>query len=118
MVHRNLGQCELQSTSAPVPSRLRWFCQAIVDGKLRSAEKQAFFLALRRLAGAQGRLPKSVTITENIDAGEDILASGGFADVTCGTYQGCRVAVKTLRVSEYDNVEKIRKVGICAISAN
>ena len=104
--------------SPPVLSHLRLFCQAIVDYKLRSAEKQAFFLALMRLTGAQGRLPDSMTITDNIDVEEGILALGGFADVRCGTYQGCRVAVKTLRVSEYDNVEKIRKVGICAISAN
>ena len=115
MVHRNLGQCESQSTSAPVPSHLRWFFQAIVDGKLRSAEKQAFFLALRRLAGAQGRLPESLMITENIDVGGGILASGGFADVRCGTYLGHRVAVKTLRVTEKDDMVKIRKVSISAI---
>ena len=59
-----------------------------------------------------------MTITDNIDVEEDILASGGFADVRCGTYQGCRVAVKTLRIAEQDDVEKIRKVGICAVSAN
>ena len=118
MVHRNLGQCESQSTSAPFPSRLRWFCQAITDGKLKSAEKQAFFLALRRLVGVQGRLPESMTITDNIDVEPDILASGGFADVMCGTYLGHRVAVKTLRVGEQDDVLKIRKVSVGVVSAN
>ena len=59
-----------------------------------------------------------MTITDKIDVGEDILASGGFADVMCGTYLGHRVAVKALRISEQDDVKKIRKVGICAVSAN
>ena len=51
-----------------------------------------------------------MTITDNINVGEDILASGGFADIRCGTYLGHRVAVKTLRVAEQDDMVKIRKV--------
>ena len=52
-------------------------------------------------------------ITDSIDVEEKILASGGFSDVRCGTYLGRhRVAVKTLKVTELDDVVKIRKVSI------
>ena len=54
-------------------------------------------------------------ITDPIDVEEKVLASGGFADVRCGTYLGRHVAVKTLRVTEYDDVAKIRKVSIGAV---
>ena len=37
-------------------------------------------------------------------------ASGGFADVRMGVFEGKEVAVKTLRVSEADDKVKIRKV--------
>ena len=80
-------------------------------------EKQVFFIALRRLAGSVGRLPESMVITDRIDVDGIILASGGFADVRCGRYLGHRVAVKTLRVTEMDNVVKFRKVSIGAIAS-
>ena len=51
-------------------------------------------------------------IAEKIEVGEDILASGGFADVRSGTYmgQGRLFAVKTLRTAVTDDLQKIKKV--------
>ncbi|KAF9643193.1 kinase-like protein [Thelephora ganbajun] len=81
----------------------------IAEHKLKVAEKQAFFVTLRRLAETHGRLPDSITITENIEVEGGIHASGGFADVRSGRYMGCLVAVKTLRVAMHDDLLKIRK---------
>ena len=49
-------------------------------------------------------------ITEKIEVSDKILASGGFADVRCGTYLGHPVAVKAVRVTAQDDFSKIRKV--------
>ena len=51
-------------------------------------------------------------ITDKIETSDDILASGGFADIRRGTYMGHLVAVKTMRVSPQDDFLKIRKVTI------
>ena len=56
-----------------------------------------------------------MTITDNVDVERKILASGGFADMRRGTYLGHSVAVKTLRVTEKDDVARIRKVSIGAV---
>ena len=86
--------------------------QGIAEHELKSVEKQTFFLMLRRLAGTYGRLPESMMVTEEIEVSNQILASGGFADVRTGTYMGHLVAVKSMRVAEQDEVSKIRKVRI------
>ena len=84
----------------------------MTEHNLKAAEKQAFFISLRRLAGTHGRLPDSMMVTEKIEVEEEILASGGFADVRRGRYLGRLVAVKTLRVAAQDDLPKIRKVSI------
>jgi len=48
----------------------------------------------------------------NIDISDEILASGGFADLKSGTYEGRLVAVKTARVAAQDDLLGIRKVSI------
>jgi hypothetical protein len=87
-------------------------CQGIAEHDLEPAEKQVFFVTLRRLAGRYGRLPDSIIITERIEVEDKILASGGFADVRCGRCMGHLVAVKTLRVAKKDDLLKIRKVSV------
>ena len=91
---------------------LRSFRQGIAEHKLKTIEKQAFFVTLRRLAGIHGRLPDSMMITEKIEVEDQILANGGFADVRIGRYMGHLVAVKTMRVAEQDDTLKIRKVSL------
>lgn len=99
--------------SYPLPScRLRWFLQGLTEHKLKATERQAFFVALRRLAVTRGRLPESMKITERIDVSDEIFASGGFADVRTGMYKGHRVAVKTMRVRKLDDFRKITKVSV------
>ena len=88
------------------------FSQGIAGHELKSIEKQAFFVTLRRLAGTHGRLPESMMITEEIEVSEQIFASSGFADVRTGKYMGHLVAVKTMRVAPQDDVSKLRKVRI------
>jgi serine/threonine protein kinase len=88
------------------------YIQALVEHKLHASEKQAFFGTLRRLAGKHARLPNSVVIKGEIDFSDPTQpqTSGGFADIKPGKYKGCTVAVKTLRVSMADDLDKIRKV--------
>ena len=54
-------------------------------------------------------------ITEKIKVSDKVLASGGFADVRSGWYMGYPVAVKTMRVTEEDDLLKIRKVRVTNI---
>ena len=49
-------------------------------------------------------------IPEEIKVSDNVLASGGFADVKTGEYAGHLVAVKTMKVAEQDALLKIRKV--------
>ena len=51
-------------------------------------------------------------ITEQVEVSDEILASGGFADIRTGTYMGHLVAVKTTRVAEQDGLSKVRKVSV------
>jgi len=100
----------------PLPSRrLRLFPQGIAEHTLEAKEKQAFFVLLRELAAIHGRLPESMMITDEIKVSDEILASGGFVDVRTGTYKGCLVAVKTLRVAKQDDFLKIRRVSVDGI---
>ena len=96
--------------SASTFRRLRRFRQGIARHELKATEKQYFFVTLRRLAAVHERLPESMVIAENIEVEDRILASGGFSDVRCGRYKGHRVAVKALRVTMQDDLEKLRKV--------
>ncbi|KAF9789265.1 kinase-like domain-containing protein [Thelephora terrestris] len=60
------------------------FCFDILDRgitgyDLKTRERQAFFVTLRRLAGSHGRLPDSMIIPEKIEIEDKIIASGGVA---------------------------------------
>ena len=108
----------VSSDPRPSPFPSSSFHQGIAEGNLRTtAEKQVFFVTLRRLTGIHGKLPESMVIREEIEVGKQILASGGFADVRSGTCKGHLVAVKTLRVAEIDDLQKIRKVSTNGISS-
>ena len=86
--------------------------QGIAGHNLRAVEKNNFFVTLMRLAGRHGRLPDSMIITEKIEVSNQVLASGGFADVRTGTYEGHLVAVKTIRVFEQVDFRRTRRVSI------
>jgi len=116
-VYRDIGPCESRSVSLSLFRPLRSFRQGIAEYNLKTIEKQAFFVTLRRLAGIHGRLPDSMMITEKIEVEDQILASGGFADVRIGKYMGHLVAVKTMRLAEQDDSLKIRKVSVRCFSS-
>lgn len=84
---------------------------------LEATKKWDFFVTLRRLSAVHGRLPESMMITGKIEVEDEILASGGYSDVRCGTYKGRRVAVRTLRVTAKDNVSKLRNVSTSDVSS-
>ena len=50
--------------------------------------------------------------SEWIEVSDEVLASGGFADVRSGRYMGQLVAVKTMRIAAQDDFLKMRKVSI------
>ena len=91
---------------------LRWSLQGITEHSLKAAEKNAFFLMLRRLAEHHDLLPDRVVLQGKIEVPDGILASAGFEDVKCRKYKGALVAAKTVRVAPQDDLGKIRKVGI------
>ena len=82
----------------------------MTEYKLKPAERNNFFLTLRRLTENSGRLPDRMVMADSVDASGKIVASGGFGDVRAGTYMGRRVAVKTARVTERSDLRKIKKV--------
>jgi len=53
-----------------------------------------------------------MVVKEKIEVRDTILASGGFSDIRCGIYTGRLVAVKTARVTPWDNLQRIRKVSV------
>ena len=92
------------------------FSDATIQGlegqELRADKKQVFLNTLIKLAGKHSRLPSSMVISErnDISCSSQICASGGSADIRQGRWNGCIVAVKTLRLSQADSPEQIRKV--------
>ena len=53
-----------------------------------------------------------MVLAGDIEIKDNILASGGFADVRMGKYAGHPVSVKRLRVTPEDDVQKIREVSV------
>ena len=51
-----------------------------------------------------------MVITDKFEVRTEILDSGGFSNVRSGTYMGHVVAVKSLKVSELDDFQRIKKV--------
>ena len=100
--------CDIHLHYSP-PKAVR---QGITEHSLKPAEKQAFFVMLRRLAERHGRLPGRMRITDKIEVSDELHASSGFADLRSGMYEGHLVAIKTLRVTARDDFVKIWKVSI------
>lgn len=72
--------------------------------------EKTFLLKLITLAGRYGRLPASFAVVDKAEVSEKIFASGGFADVRTGVYGGRPVAVRTLRVLLWSDMNKVRNV--------
>lgn len=53
-----------------------------------------------------------MTITSSIGTTGPLLPSGGFTDTRIGNYSGHTVAVKTLKIAEQDDLQRIKKVSI------
>ena len=67
---------------------------------------------LRRVCGLQMILPRSCLISDGISKEGDVaFASGGFADVWKGRYNGNPVCVKAFRNYTAQNLAKIKQVG-------
>lgn len=85
--------------------------KALRVAKLEIELRKIAFSVLRRLCGRIGHLPESYQLSDKFDLSGMPHASGGFADVRMGVYKGKDVAVKSLRVAEFDDKLRIRKVG-------
>lgn len=90
--------------------------QGIKGPNLATAEKRAFFATLiatlRRLAQNHQALPESMMIAENVEVGDEVLASRSYADTRVGSYMGNPVAVKTYRVNGSSDLTRLRSVSI------
>ena len=103
------------SLPLPIPSLVFTpdvMIQGLAKHNLHASEQQAFFSTVIELSGKHARLPGSMVITDevNFSTCRNSLIAGGFADIQPGNYRGRTVAVKTLRLSMKDDLEKIRKV--------
>jgi hypothetical protein len=85
--------------------------------RLPHATKSHAFKLMRRLAGASCQVPKSYLIGTftRYRVGRNIIASGGFADIRKGTLNGMDVAVKTIRLSQEDDVDAPHEVRLTEI---
>ena len=110
-------------------------CQAITGHNLQPAERNAFFVVLRRLAECHRLLPDRMRIKEKVKVSDQVHASGGFGDLRSQLYMGRRAAVKTAknlgledlqkmkqvtnaqRKRRLDEIQKIRKVGFSGVFA-
>jgi len=67
---------------------------------------------LCKICGRHALLPSPFQIPLCFDRSKDhALYSGGYADVWMGKHQGCKVAVKVLRVYSASDLDKITSVG-------
>jgi hypothetical protein len=89
------------------PLGTKAFRAAQLDNGLRKIA----FIVLTELCGRIGYLPKSYLLSDNFDLSSLPRASGAFADVRVGVFNGGEVAIKSLRVYVMDDKVKIRKVG-------
>jgi len=85
--------------------------KALRAARLESEVRQITVGVLRGLCGKVGYLPGSYLLSHRFDLSGLPRASGEFADVRVGVFNGKDVAVKSLRVSEMDDAVRIRKVG-------
>jgi len=98
--------CELH----PPLSRPQTVRQGIMEHKLGPPEKNAFFVALRRLAECHQLLPDRVRMKGKLEASDEVHASGGFGDIRSQQYMGRPVAVKTPKVLGVEDLQKMKKV--------
>ncbi|KAF9789239.1 kinase-like domain-containing protein [Thelephora terrestris] len=84
---------------------------SLTGHKLCTRDKTTFFGCLRKLAGRHARLPNSMVIRDEISFSESMnpYISCGLTDLKLGQYKGCTVAVKRMRETMADGLEKIRK---------
>jgi len=91
-------------------SQLQTVRQGIMEHNLEPDERNAFFVALRRLAEHHQLLPDRVGMKEKHKVSEVVHASGGFGDVRPQQYMGRRVAVNTAKVIGTDDLQKMKKM--------
>ena len=72
-------------------------------------ERLKLFNKLCKTCSRHRVLPKSMHIPDCSEASEPV-ERGGFADVSQGTYQGRRVAIKVVRVAINSDLDVIRSV--------
>ena len=85
-----------------------WSLQGIAEGNLKSTEKNAFIVTLRRLAEKHELLPDRVKMEEKIVVSDEVHDYGGFGDVGPQMYMGRPVAVKTAKLSVTTDVQRMK----------
>ena len=87
----------------------------VKSDQIPHATKSHAFKLTWSLAGASRQVPKSYLIGKftaltGYSVGKEIIANGGFADIRKGTLNGMDVAVKTIRLSQADDVHTVHEV--------
>ncbi|KAF9781244.1 hypothetical protein BJ322DRAFT_1111962 [Thelephora terrestris] len=76
-----------------------------LDNELR----EITFRVLVHLCSRIGRLPDSYLVSDKFDLSGIPYASGGFSDVWKGSFRGKSVAVKSLKISDFGDIIRIRQ---------
>ena len=92
----------------------------VKSDQIPHATKSHAFKLTWSLARASRQVPKSYLIGKftaltGYSVGKEIIASGGSADIRKGTLNGMDVAVKTIRLTRWDEVDAAHEVRLTAI---
>lgn len=81
------------------------------DSPLCTNDKKRFIMVLEKMCDKYERLPPSYEIAGELEwTEENLIGSGGKADVWRGVYEGVQVAVKVLRVDLGMDLATLEKV--------
>jgi len=74
-------------------------------------ERLRLFNKLCKTCSRHQVIPKSMYIPD-CSKNSNEVESGGYANISQGTYKGCRVAIKILRVYTTSDLDVIRSVSV------
>ena len=87
--------------------------QALKGERLQGKVAHQGFILLRKLSAHTGKLPDCYLVEKGpgFQVEKPIFAAGGFADVRRGKLAGKKVAIKTIRMAQDQDLLNVRKVG-------
>ena len=87
--------------------------QLLKEDRLPYVTKLHAFKLMRTLAGASRQVPNRYLVGTfaQYKVEKNVIAIGWFGDIRRGRFNGIDVAVKTVRVSLFDDIDAVQEVG-------